>query len=243
MMPTRWMPWFAASMVTLGLLAGAHGQEPVNEPAKAPGGWPHIHVDREAGEIDLDAKVVLREGEWIELIACSPNTREHEALVVVPARPSHIHLALLTLGLEPGEPLKVTQTDDGFDVTPPHGPAIEVFFVFEQDGQSRQIPANQWVINQQTDEVMADNRFLFTGSEIVNHEGRDLYMADLNGSIVSLVNFGDDLLARDTTATNKSDNQAWNANTMQIPPLGTDVILRLRPMQPQAEPDAAGQRQ
>lgn len=73
---------------------------------------PHLRIDRQANVLDLEAKVVLREGEWIELIACSPGTQEHESLVVVNARPSHIHLALLTLGLEPGKPLQVEMLDE-----------------------------------------------------------------------------------------------------------------------------------
>lgn len=108
---------------------------------------------------------------------------------------------------------------------------VAAFFVVEDDdGQPQEIPVGQWVINQQTDEVLADNRFLFTGSEFTMYEGKQLYMADLSGAVLTLVNFGDDLLARDTTATNRSDDQVWNANTPQIPELDTRVILRLRPI-------------
>lgn len=191
---------------------------------------PHVHVDREAGVVDVDARVVLREGEWIELIACSPGTQEHESLVVALGRPSHIHLALLALGAEAGSPMIVETTPDGYQVHPPRGPIVAVSFVVEEDGQSREIPANQWVVDQENDQVMQDNHFLFTGSSLVTYEGETIYMADLNGTVVSLVNFGDDLITRDATATNKNDNQAWNANTAQIPPLGTLVKLRLRPV-------------
>lgn len=203
------------------------GRAPMELPAAA---MPHLHIDREAGIVDVDARVVLREGEWLELIACAPNSKEHESLVVVLARPSHIHLALLTLGLEPGTPMTVEKLEDGYKVHPAQGPQVEVSFVVGEGAQRREVPANEWVVAQQTGEVMGDNLFLFAGSTFVNYEGEDIYMADLSGAVVSLVNFGDDLLTRDTTATNNSDNQVWNANTAQIPPLDTPVTLRLRPM-------------
>ena len=38
---------------------------------------------------EVDSRVVLRKGP-LELLACSPQTREHESILVVNARPLHI---------------------------------------------------------------------------------------------------------------------------------------------------------
>lgn len=231
--------FFGTALVLALMVATAHAQPPADQPAPdAPrdaagdGILPHLRIDRDARTIDIDARVVLREGKWIELIACSPGSREHESLVVALAKPSHIHLALLTLGLTPGDPMTSEKTPDGFRVHPPTGPAVAVSFIIQEGGQTREVPVNQWVVQQKTGEVMAGNHFLFTGSNFVTYEDKQVYMADLNGTVVSLVNFGEDLLTRDTEMTNHSDNQAWNANTPVIPPLGTKITLRLRPVAP-----------
>lgn len=201
--------------------------QPATRPADA-GTWRGITVDREARTIDLDARVVLREGEWLELIACTPGTREHEALVIVAAKPSNIHLALLSLGLEPGKPLHSRMEGEERVIVPPTGPAVEAFFVLDREGEKVEVPVNEWVVDQKNGTPLPSNRFLFTGSAFVPYEGKEVYMADLEGSVLTIVNFGDDLLSRDTTQTNQTDDGQWGAKTDAIPPLGTRVLLRLR---------------
>jgi hypothetical protein len=79
--------------------------------------------------------------------------------------------------------------------------------------------------------------WIFAGSTMGENEGERIYYADLNGTVISLVNFGDDLLSRDTTMTNNDDDATWGPRTRMIPPVGTKVILRLRPVdEPQTRP-------
>ena len=208
---------------------------PATQPKAGDQQLPGIHVDRDAGHVELDAKVVNRDADWLELLVCSPGSREYESILTSPARPSHIHLALLMLGLEPGSPLDWRRVENGqagedrFEVDPPTGPRLRVICMWQQDGESHRAPANTWVEQQRTGEPMQGELWLFAGSQFVQHEGRQLYMADLNGTVLSLVNFGDDLLTRPTTMTNRSDNRAWGTRTKVIPPKGTPVTLRLVP--------------
>ena len=46
--------------------------------------------------VDVASAVCLRDGA-LELIACTKDTKEHEALIVINALPSHVHTALLLL--------------------------------------------------------------------------------------------------------------------------------------------------
>ena len=57
-------------------------------------------------------------------------------------------------------------------------------------------------------------------------------MADANGTVLSLVNFGDDLLARPTRLTNETDNRVWSTRTAVIPEPETPVTIRLKPVRP-----------
>ncbi len=208
---------------------------------------PHVQVNQQERYIDLQATVVLREGDWLELLACSPNSREHEAILTLKVKPSHLHLALLMLGLEPGKPMswEHPQTNPSPQTTsdikrqvapqiiPPQGPKIAVTLILpSKNNTAMEIPANRWILDATTQQPMLDNIWLFTGSSFVNWNGQRVYRADVNGTLLSLVNFGDDVLARPTELTSQNDNARWQPNTPQIPPVGTAITVRLRPMVP-----------
>ncbi|XAM00972.1 YdjY domain-containing protein [Phycisphaeraceae bacterium D3-23] len=204
-----------------------------------------ILIDREARTIDIDAKVCLRECEFLEQLACSQDTREHESLLVLLAKPSMVHTALLLLGVEPGAPLQWVEEEDSVRTIPPRGPAIGVLIVTTDDeGEEVITPANEWVKDQKTDEVMRGNTWLFAGSKFVEVNGQEMYVADAYGTAISLVNFGDDLLARSTEMTDSNDShgRVWGANTDAIPEVGTEVRIRLSvpepPQPPAPEPPA-----
>ncbi len=189
-----------------------------------------LTIDRAARTIDIDAKVCLREAEFLEQLACSPDTREHESLLVVETTPSLIHSAMLLLELEPGSPMRWVEEGDTVRTIAPEGPAIAVFIVTtDEDGEESLTPANEWVVDQKTGETMRGNTWLFAGSKFVVVNGQEMYVADAYGTAISLVNFGDDLLARATDMTDRNDshNQTWGARTDQIPEVGTAVRVRL----------------
>lgn len=236
-----------ARLVTLVWLLGigsilgvATAQEPAATQPQTQPSLPFIHVNREAGYIDLDAAVASRDVEWLELLACSPRTLEYESLLTVAAKPSHIHLALLILGLEPGRPQSWQWNEGNFTVRPPQGPRVAIFAVIRgEDGQEQEVPINQWIVNQATGQPLAENIWLFTGSKVENNQGQAVYLADLSGAVITLVNFGDDLLARSTQMTNRNDQQAWNAAADKVPPVGTPIKLRLRPTPDHSPPPPA----
>lgn len=199
-----------------------------------------ITVDRDAGVIDLAAKMVPAEPEWLELIATVPGGkgREHEAIVTVDAKPSHIHLALVTLGLEPGHPLKNKREGDVIVSEPPAGPELELFFVYEKDGQTHEDPAHTWVLDQATGQPLPPCHWLFTGSVFREWQGKSYYMADEAGNIASLVNFGDDMIVRQTDTTQDSDFQQIQLNKDRALPYGSELTLRIRLIRPEP-PDEA----
>ena len=181
-----------------------------------------MRLDVEAGTIDLDAVVVGRDAEWLELVACSPGTREHESLVTVVTPPSQIHAALLTLGLEPGRPLHPAEDpieNPDTPLVPPTGDPLELVFVVD----GAEVPVAAWVLGD-----AAPRWWLFAGSRLRTYRGVTEYLADLNGTVASLVSFGDDLLAPPGVVTDGNDGQAIQAEAEAMPPNGTAVVLRLR---------------
>lgn len=217
-----------------GLTDRVVGREAIEE------AWPHVRLDREAGVVEIDAKVVLDNAEWLELIVCTKGSREYEAIAATEAKPSHIHLALMTLGLIPGNPMSWHRDDQGELVAiKPAGPAVTITLAWETDGQKHEVPANQWIKDSNTGQAMPGETWMFTGSAVVEHENEKFYMADVNGTVVSLVNFGDDILARDTMLTNQTDEAQWVANTDAIPPAGTALTIRIKPVKAQKTMEAA----
>jgi hypothetical protein len=224
-------------------------ETPATQPADDEGQLKHVTVDREAGHVEVTAELIRREANWLELLATTPGSREHEALLTVKGKPSHVHLGLIMLGLEPGRPRELIKKKDGEDVQwitkRPKGPPLGIWLIYERGGKTRKTPANRWIWNREAERPLESNRWLFTGSEIVkSHKGKRFYLADRSGSFISLVNFGDDVLVRDTTATNRSDQEQWGANTKLLPANGATVTIRIKPLpkdqgEPQADSDSA----
>jgi len=191
-----------------------------------------ITINKEDSYVDVKATVCLRRGDFLEMFACTKDTREHESILVIDAMPSKIHLGLLLLGLEPGKPLSYDMKLDPPKLVLATGPKVGVFIVIKLDDIEREIPANRWVQDNKTKEMMQGNTWLFAGSQFAEFQDKPVYQADLNGSAISLVNFGDDLLTlpNKMTDANDSHSKVWAPRTKAIPKVGTKVTLRLRPV-------------
>ena len=202
-----------------------------------------ISIDPQARTIDLLATVCLRECEFLEQLACSQDTREHESLLVLHTPPSLIHAAMLLMQLEPGAPMRWVEEGEGFRMIPPRGPEVGVTLItVADDGEEVHTPANEWVCDQTTGETMRGNTWLFTGSTFTVVNCQELYVADLYGTAISLVNFGDDLLARAGSMTQNNDDhgRVWGPRTQVIPEIGTEVRVRLTLPKPSTAGSAPG---
>lgn len=205
---------------------------PVREKPEAPT-LPGLTIDREKKIVELHGKIILPlQSEWLELLACMPKSREHESIISLEAKPSHVHGALLLIGLKAGSPLKAEKVDDVWKYHAPKGPKVAVTVIYEKDGKKIEVKANEWIVDQKTRKPLADNIWLFTGSRMHTVNGREIYVADVEGNILSLVNFGDEVLSRSTAERGGQDGggNAWAANSKLIPPTGTKIIVRLTPV-------------
>ena len=66
----------------------------------------------------------------LEFLCVLNGTNEHESVAAHSAKPSNIHLALLMLGLEPGEPVKYSEAPKKW--MPPHGPPLRISVEFRR---------------------------------------------------------------------------------------------------------------
>jgi hypothetical protein len=200
----------------------------------------HVTINAERGYVDVSATVCLRRGDFLEMFACAKDTREHESILSLDAAPSTMHLGLLLLGLEPGKPLWYDDNFEPAKLVPATGPEVEVFIVIKVDQIEREIPANRWVQDNKTKEMKKGNTWLFAGSQFAEFQDKQIYQADINGSAISLVNFGDDLLTLPNEFTDANDSHAkvWAPRTKAIPEEGTKVVIRLKPKPAEDEEEA-----
>ena len=131
--------------------------------------WTYITIDFEDRTIDLEGEIGIDIG-WLEQIACSPRTREHETVVIAYARPSHVHAALLLLGLEPGRPGKWVPDEETLDYTvvPPQGPPLWLTLLREdaETGEVVERPISDFVRDYHTKMPLPDRPWIFGGSVI-----------------------------------------------------------------------------
>lgn len=226
-------------------------------PAKRPAGpveaFPHVRVDLAARRVEFDATVEARPLDpetplvFLEVIACTPNTREHEALVLSRARAEHVHAALLLLGLTPGAPGSVTQRPSGIARTPPSGPALAVTFEWAApDGSRSSAPPSAWIRDKATGHRPAMNPgdFVFAGSKTATSTDPTsgaavtYYAAQAAGTLIGLTTFGDEAVAWRTVLSPETalDTPVWIADPATTPPPGTPVVVAIRPLDPPAAP-------
>jgi len=183
-----------------------------------------VWVDSQHGEVLVDGYVSLREG-MLEMFACPVGTKEHESIVAVYSRAQVVHAALLALGAEPGHPVRFQpefEPASGTEI------AIEVRWL-DAKGQWQSSPAQQWVKNVSTGQPMAEP-WVFAGSGFWKDEetGKEYYMAEV-GDFICVSNFSTATLDIPVESSQSNEGLLFEANTEQIPPLGTPVRLVLNP--------------
>ena len=192
-----------------------------------------VAVKPAGGLVEVEAFVCLDAG-WLEQVACSPQTREHEALVVIEARPSNLHAALVLAGFEPGTPGQWSYDDGAVAVIPPTGDRVEIFVRYQKDGRTVEEPIAAWMVGAEDGRPFPDRAWVFAGSSLAANPGwmgpGEHYVADLTGSIIGLVTFGDEVIAYERVLADQEavEPTQWRVNTGHVPEIGTPVTVILR---------------
>jgi len=236
-----------------GLGEGATNSHLAAAPSKLK--FPGVAINLQERCVDVEGSVCLRRGP-LELVACTKGTKEHESIVVIEAKPVHIHAALLLLGAKPGSPATRQQLGDQagrwIDVPPSGGP-VDVFLVLKgKEGKMVEHPISDFIApssKRSDDPASVDQEarfpthtFLFAGSVLYGDgPGPRRYLSDESGNVISLSTFGDELLCLPAIHSQDNDALMWQVNATNLPALGSNVTLRLRPhILPAAKPGKSG---
>jgi hypothetical protein len=232
---------------------------PADEPAKAPARQispelraaleklklPGVKINPEEWCVDVDSRLCLKEG-LLELIACTKDTKEHESIIAIEAKPSHVHTALLLIGAKPGSPAQRQAIDPEmtrYRDIPPSGSPVDVFLVFkDKEGNQVEKPISDFIkraeehdgsaepADEDGDEKFPTHTFLFAGSILVGEgDGPRRYLCDTEGNVISISTFGDELLCLPGFHEHANGALMWAVDGEKLPELNSKVILRLRP--------------
>jgi hypothetical protein len=208
---------------------------------------PGVAIDLKERCVDIEGKICLDKG-MLELVVCTKGSKEHESIVAVAARPMHIHLALLLLGADAGNPAMRRAPrgeDERWIDIPPRGSAVDVLLVFpDKAGKPAEHPISEFITRSSAEaevgrDAAADKKvdrrfpthtFLFAGSHLVGDgPGPRKYLSDESGNVISIVTFGDELLCLSGVHSDQNDALEWQVSAAGLPAVGTKVTLRLRP--------------
>jgi len=193
-----------------------------------------VWVDAKRGEVLMDGYVSLREG-YLEMFACLVGTKEHESVVAVACPAQVVHAALLAVGAKPGRPVQFHP-----EFAPPSGTTIDVQVRWlESDGKWKSSAAQQWIKQVASGKPMKES-WVFAGSGFWKHPetNEQIYMAEA-GDFICVSNFSTAMLDIPVPSSQVNDGLLFEANTEQIPPLGTPVRVVLKPQlkkQPKEKP-------
>jgi hypothetical protein len=185
---------------------------------------PHMSVDVPHKQIRVECQA-LNPQMPLEFFCCMTGTAEHEAVLRSPVLPSQLHLGLLMLGLQPGEPVRYSKAADKW--LPPHGPPLQIFCEWnDKDGKAVRVPAYRMMRNVKTKKPMPPMTWIFAGSRVME-DGK--YAADTTGYIVSVVNFDLTVIDIPELASSANETLEWEYNPDIVPAKGATVWMIIEP--------------
>jgi hypothetical protein len=226
---TLYFQVLVCGLICVAKLACTTPHSPTSQPSSTPrvvAFQPGIRIDYRVPQVEVDGEVILREGP-LELFAYAkaPTPKEHESIVLLRSPPEAIFQALGLIGLVPGHPMRYYPETGKTRL--PTGDRVEVFIRYERVGEPVEESACAWMMDVGKKQPMAHTHWLFTGSERLSDGA---LAANIEGTVVTVVDFPSALLALPAPHT-AADADLWlSANTSAIPPLGTKVVLILRPV-------------
>ena len=180
-------------------------------------------VDKAARRVEVPARVNMTEG-ILEYYACAPTGKLHESVLETLDKGSHLHLALLLLGLEPSE---YVQDERIGPRVVREGSRVRVFVEWKDaKGAPQRKPAEAWLYNRRRKSSPSGANWTFLGSQFWNGE----YSADTGKSIVGLI--PDPTVVVGIVGNEGNPYQGmegFEVFTKTIPPKGTPVSLVFEP--------------
>jgi len=187
-----------------------------------------VRLDKKNHRVSFAATVSFRQG-LIEYLLVNEKGKTYESLFKTTVQPRDIHLALLLIGLKEdakanaGEPVPPSAIDAGYlqSAPKPKGPPVRLTVSWTQDGKRKEVPAENWVLNLQTNNPMTTGPWTYNGSMVED----GVFLADQELSIVAVITDPTALVNNPRKGYDNED--IWQVREKVVPPLDTPVEISI----------------
>lgn len=197
--------------------------EPPHGEAPKVGKLPHLEFDAASKQVRVECEMLAVDAP-LEFFCCVKGTNDYEAMIRSEVKPSNLHLALLAIGLKPGQPLQYSEPTKRW--IPPQGPPLQIMMEYQKDGRTVSVPAWKWMRDVKTKKPAPPFTWVFTGSRVMQ-DGK--YAADSTGYLVSIVNFDLTVVDIPQLASSSNDLLEWERNPDTTPKAGAPVTMVIEP--------------
>jgi hypothetical protein len=198
-----------------------------------------IHLDVAKGICTIPASILVRE-DLLEYVLVNPHGQAHESMFTTDVVPSVLNVALLALGVKPGQNAswvlrdpKPTEAEikDGvspYVVVPPTGDGLYFYAAWKSGGETYFYRVEDLVLDRSTGATMRRHKWVFLGSRMIKPRADkpdEAFAADVEGNLVNLALFeqGNTLF---TAALPECLKQTiWMTNFWLVPPRDAKVEL------------------
>lgn len=216
------MPWRFVILIALTLSAAA--APPTTQ--RVTNKLPHIQVDVKNRVVRVECESCnAHQDVGLEFFCVVANTNEYESVLRTEAKPSDVHLALLMIGLVPGQPVKYSEETKKW--TPPTGPALSITCEWtDKDNKPHTVPAWRLMRDNKTKKESAPITWVFTGSKVME-DGK--YGADPTGYVVSVLNSELAVIDVSTLAATALETRELDRNEDLLPEAGRKIWMVIEP--------------
>ncbi|MCL4221584.1 MAG: hypothetical protein KJZ65_09450 [Phycisphaerales bacterium] len=209
--------------------------------------FPGVRVDAGAGVVEIDARVATDVHDprtpdvFLELVACTRDTREYESLVVIDPTAAQVHAGLLLIGLEPGSPGRWQREGDRVVPIEPRGEPVRVRLIYEGAHGPTEAAVEDWIRVRReggASEPMPTMDFVFAGSGFRVLQGAERYLGDVEGTVIGLTTFGTEVIAPRAMhhPSAQIENPSLLARNEVMPKVNEPVVVRVQRVRDRSAP-------
>jgi len=186
-----------------------------------------IALDLNTRQARVPGRINMTRGIIEYLAVMDGRGKLHESVLALDVQPSLLQLALILLGLEPGE----LAPGDPVARTPPRlvkrGDPVVLWVEWRHEGKTTRVLADTLVFNRETQKPLAGNTWNFTGSFFAPRG----FVADMTGSLVATWLDYRAILNASLQIGNpyRGASVGYEVNTGAVPPLDTPIHLVVEP--------------
>ncbi len=233
----------ASPKVAANKIASAGGKTTASEKSSTPNSakptsdespTAEVTIDKAAKSISIPCQIAARklpnlsEIYPLEVIATAPPPRgrkAHETVVTTDVRPSQVHAALESLGLQPGQPAK----GDDAKAT---GPEVTLILQFaDTAGKTISLPIDRTLVDTKSKKPLPTLKWFFTGSvrkQPDPEREETVYAADLTGTLIAIFPVTNETVFQSNLTMADEPSLKLETNKTRLPPEGTAAVLIVR---------------